>query len=104
MLAAAAPPPAHHHHATTPLHVRVVSVPPPKTDPLPDVTGAVPLRDAKKLPSTTDQYKALRQEIDKNKPAAESAKRSRETDALDLGRHFVSPSLKRPTGDLILSL
>ena len=75
MLAAAAPPPAHHHHATTPPRARVIPVPPPKTDPLPDVTGAVPLRDAKKLPSTTDQYKALRREIDKNKPAAEDAKR-----------------------------
>ena len=72
LLAAAAPPPAHHH---VPPRVRAIPVQPPKADPLPDVTGAVSLRDARKLPSTADQYNALRQEIDKNKPAAEDAKR-----------------------------
>jgi septal ring factor EnvC (AmiA/AmiB activator) len=55
--------------------MRVIPAQPPKVEPLPDVTGAVSLRDARKLPSTADQYKALRQEIDKSKPAAESAKR-----------------------------
>jgi murein hydrolase activator len=72
LLGAAAPPPAHRH--APPPRVRVIPVQLPKADPLPDVTGAVPLRDARKLPSTTDQYKALRQEIDRNKPAVESAK------------------------------
>jgi murein hydrolase activator len=72
VLAAAAPPPAHHH---VPPRVHVIAVQPPKADPLPDVAGAVSLHDARKLPSTVDQYKALRQEIDKSKPAAESAKR-----------------------------
>ncbi len=56
------------------MRVRVVPVQPPKADPLPDLTGAVSLRDARKLPSTADQYKTLQQEIDKKKPAAESAK------------------------------
>jgi septal ring factor EnvC (AmiA/AmiB activator) len=74
MLLGAAAPSAHHHH-TPPPRSRVAPVQPPKVDPLPDLTGAVPLRDANKLPSTTDQYTALRQEIDQNKPAAETAKR-----------------------------
>ena len=55
--------------------MRIIPVQPPRTDPLPDLTGAVPLRDARKLPSTADQYQTLRQEIDKSKPAAETAKR-----------------------------
>src|SRR5277367_6026396 len=73
MLLAAAPAPPAHRHAP-PSRVRVIAVQPPKADPLPDLTGAVSLRDARKLPSTADQYKTLQQEIDKKKPAAESAK------------------------------
>jgi len=41
-----------------------------------DLSHAVPGRDATKLPSTVDQYNALRQEIDKKRPAAENAKRT----------------------------
>lgn len=88
LLAAAAPSPAHRH---APARVRVVPAQPPKTDPLPDVTGAVSLRDARKLPSTADQYNALRQEIDKNKPAAEDAKRKSDqlnSEAADLRKRL----------------
>ena len=86
---AAAPPPTHHH---APPRVRVIPVQLTKADPLPDLTGAVPLRDVKKLPSTTDQYKTLRQEIDRNTPAAESAKRKSDQlngEAADLRKRLV---------------
>jgi septal ring factor EnvC (AmiA/AmiB activator) len=72
MLAAAAPP--HRHRALPPQPVRIIPVQPSRLEPIPDMSHAVPARDATKLPSTSDQYKALRQEIDKNTPAAETAK------------------------------
>ena len=72
MLAAAGPP--HRHHALPPPPVRIIPVQPSRLEPIPDMSHAVPARDATKLPSTSDQYKALRQEIDKNTPAAQTAK------------------------------
>jgi murein hydrolase activator len=43
--------------------------------PLKDLSGAVPARQAGALPSTASQYRALKAEIDKNRPAVESARR-----------------------------
>jgi septal ring factor EnvC (AmiA/AmiB activator) len=40
-----------------------------------DLTGAVPASDAAKLPSTADQFRALKGEIDAKLPAAEQAKK-----------------------------
>ena len=62
------------------------------SEPVKDLTGAVPARDATRLPSTADQYKALRQEIDNNRPAAESARRKSEllnNEAADLRKRLL---------------
>jgi murein hydrolase activator len=52
--------------------------PPPRTDgdvPLvKDLSGAIPANQAAKLPSTADQYKSLKSQIAKSKPAVASAK------------------------------
>ena len=39
-----------------------------------DLNGAVPLSDMAKLPTTQDQYRALQQQIEDNKPRVEAAK------------------------------
>ena len=39
-----------------------------------DLTGAVPADQANKLPSTQDQYRALKQKVEQQKPGVESAK------------------------------
>ena len=58
--------------------VRIIPVQPAQhaapSDPIKDLTGAVPAREATKLPSAADQYKALNLEIENNRPAAEIAK------------------------------
>lgn len=56
-----------------------------------DLTGAVPARDVSRLPSTAEQYRALQQEIEKNRPAVESAKRKSDllnSEAADLRRRL----------------
>ena len=56
-----------------------------------DLSHAVPENKATKLPSTADQYNALRQEIDKSRPAAENAKRKSDllnSEAADLRRRL----------------
>jgi len=82
VVAAASP---SHRHGTPPQSVRVIPLGPI------DLSHAVPENKAKKLPSTADQYNALRQEIDKNRPAAESAKRRSDllnSEAADLRRRL----------------
>ena len=58
--------------------VRIIPVQPAQhaapSDPIKDLTGAVPAHEAKKLPSAADQYKALNLEIESNRPVAEIAK------------------------------
>jgi len=39
-----------------------------------DLSGAVPLSDMAKLPTTRDQYRALQQQIEENKPRVDAAK------------------------------
>jgi murein hydrolase activator len=63
---------ATHHRAES---IRVIPVQHSPLDDIEPLTGAVPAHDARKLPSTAAQYRALRQQIDKNRPAVESAKR-----------------------------
>lgn len=56
-----------------------------------DLTGAVPARDVSRLPSTAEQYRALQQEIEKNRPAVENAKRKSDllnSEAADLRRRL----------------
>jgi septal ring factor EnvC (AmiA/AmiB activator) len=94
---AAAPEHRRHDRAATPPHVRVIPVQPPQAAPMPDLSHAVPAHDATKLPSTADQYKALRQEIDKNKPAAESAKRKSDQlngEAADLRKRLIDTTAR----------
>lgn len=49
--------------------------PPPSVEPIKDLSSAIPANEAGKLPSTSTQYRALQAEIDKNRPAVESAKK-----------------------------
>ncbi len=59
--------------------------------PLQDLSGAVPARDAAKLPRTVDQFRALKGEIESRRPAAEQAKRRSDllnTQADDLRRRL----------------
>jgi murein hydrolase activator len=64
----------------------------PRVDaPLQDLSGAVPARDAAKLPSTVDQFRALKGEIESKRPAAQEAKRRSDlltTQADDLRRRL----------------
>ena len=60
------------HAAPHVLTVKPAPSPPP--EPLPDVTNAVPVRDAGHLPSTSEQFRALQREIERNRPAVQSAK------------------------------
>ena len=46
----------------------------PSLEPLPDLSHAIPARDIGKLPSTADQYRALRTEIGREKPAVDTAR------------------------------
>ncbi len=52
----------------------------PAGDGIDDMTGAVPLSQAKKLPSTQQQYESLKQAITRTKPAVDTAKQK--SDAL----------------------
>ncbi len=73
--------------ATTPLECEAIKA----------LSGALSLRDAAKLPSTTDQYRALKNEIDAKRPAAESAKRKSEllgAEAADLRRRLVETTAR----------
>jgi murein hydrolase activator len=83
-------PHAAHHHAPAAQHVRVVPATP--LEPIPDMSHALPAHEATKLPSTADQYKTLRQEIDENRPAAESAKHKSDLlngEAADLRKRLI---------------
>lgn len=62
------------HHPAPQDPVRVIPVQQTNLQDIEPLIGAVPARDAKKLPTTADQYRALKQQIDKNRPAVESAK------------------------------
>ncbi len=56
-----------------------------------DLSGAVPARDAARLPSTADQFRALKGEIAARRPAAEDAKRRSDllnAQAVDLRRRL----------------
>ncbi|HKD22598.1 MAG TPA: peptidoglycan DD-metalloendopeptidase family protein [Rhizomicrobium sp.] len=62
------------HHPQPQDPVRVIPVQATDLKDIEPLIGAVPARDAKKLPTTADQYRTLKQQIDKNRPAVESAK------------------------------
>lgn len=77
--------------------MRVIPVQPPKLEPIPDMSHAVPAHDATKLPSTADQYKTLRQEIDRNTPAAQDAKRKSDLlngEAADLRKRLLDTTAR----------
>jgi murein hydrolase activator len=63
--------------ATAPAHetISVANNSPLADLPAQDLSGAVPARDAAKLPSTADQFRAIKGEIEARRPAAEQAKR-----------------------------
>ena len=84
-----------HHHADVP--VRVIPVQHSPLEDIEPLTGAVPARDAKKLPSTADQYRALKQQIDKNRPAVENAKRKSDLlnrEAADLRKRLIDTTAR----------
>jgi murein hydrolase activator len=60
--------PAHRPHKITP-----AALPPAK-----ELSGAIPASEATGLPSTTEQYRALKSELAKTKPAVEDAKQKSE--------------------------
>jgi murein hydrolase activator len=47
----------------------------PECEPIKDLSNAVPLRDAVKLPNTAARYSALKREIESNQPAVTDARR-----------------------------
>lgn len=60
--------------------------------PLKDLSEAVPARDAARLPTAAAQYRMLKSEIDKNRPALEDAKRRSEllkAEADDLRKRLI---------------
>ncbi len=63
----------HHprHLAPVVAHAPVVA---PPLEPLPDLSHAVPARDIGKLPSTADQFRALRSAIGREKPVVDNAR------------------------------
>jgi septal ring factor EnvC (AmiA/AmiB activator) len=64
-------PPAHRPA----IHKPVAQPQPPSDTPLvKDMSGAIPASQAAKLPSTADQYKSLKTQIDKTRPQVASAK------------------------------
>ena len=76
--------PAHHRHplrhpvSTPPIAAKTASVsaaPPRPDDTIADMSRAVPLKNAARLPSASDQIRALKNQIEAGRPAAESAKR-----------------------------
>jgi septal ring factor EnvC (AmiA/AmiB activator) len=58
----------------------VVTHAPPQAPLIKDMTGAIPVSQAAKLPSTTEQYKSLRSQIEKTRPVVASARQK--SDAL----------------------
>ncbi len=81
---------AHHQVAKSP--PQPARPAPPPLEPLPDLSNAMPAHDATRLPSTAEQFRALEQEIDRNRPAVAGAKRKSETlnaEAADLRRRLM---------------
>ncbi len=80
LLAGARKPPhtsPHLRPRAKPEAVQTAPAPPviePTVEPLPDLSHALPARDAGRLPSTADQFKHLKGDIAKTRPAVDSAK------------------------------
>ncbi len=72
---AATPKHAHPHAKLAPTKPgKSQQPPPPPLEAIPDLSKAVPARDVGKLPSTAQQYQALKSEIGKERPQVQSAK------------------------------
>ena len=79
MFLTAAKKPAHHPQPRPkPQAALAQPAPPPPAEPLPDLSHALPARDAGKLPSTAEQFRRLKGDIAKNKPVVDQAKARRD--------------------------
>jgi septal ring factor EnvC (AmiA/AmiB activator) len=85
------------HTTITPPQSAPAAVGSPAAVPLKELSGAVPAHEVAKLPSTSAQYRALKAEIDKSRPAVEIAKRRSallEEEASDLRRRLIDSTAR----------
>ena len=71
-------PPLHSHAKPHVPHAAAPPVVAPTVEVLPDLGGAMPAQDAAHLPSTADQFKRLKGDLVRGKPAVDSAKAQRD--------------------------
>jgi septal ring factor EnvC (AmiA/AmiB activator) len=94
-------------HHTPPPHIAkppIAHTPPPiiapTTEPLPDLSHALPAQDAAHLPSTADQFKRLKGDLAKGAKSADAAKAQRDTlqaQALALRRKLIQTAQRVQT-------
>lgn len=78
LLLTAATKPQPPHPRAKPGTAQPARLPPPTVEPLPDLSHALPAKDLGKLPSTAEQYRQLKGDLAKSKPAVDSAKARRD--------------------------
>ena len=87
------PNPKHH----TKPHAAAPATPPPAPEPLQDLSGAIPAKDALKLPSTKDQFDTLKNQIIHDRPAVIEAKKKSDAlkaQALELQRKLIATAAR----------